>query len=286
MSKLYVVATPIGNLSDFTFRAIDTLKNVDMILCEDTRHSLKLLNNYNIKNKLQSYHKFNEKKKSQEIIDKMLEQDIDVALISDAGTPCISDPGYYVVKLAHEKEIEVYGIPGASAAITSLSTSGLNSNSFAFYGFLEREESKIRTKLLKIRENNVKTSIIYESPKRLLKLVNIIYSIFPNSYISISSDLTKLHEKNIYGSTENVLFKLKNYKEVEKGEYVIIIENNEILSNEEYQISKEALIFDLIKDGKYTYKEAIKEITDRTEYSKNEIYQASLHLKKILEKII
>ena len=146
MGTLYVVATPIGNLNDMTKRAIETLKEVDIILCEDTRTSMKLLNNFNIKNKLMSYHKYNEQEQTKNII-KLLKQDKNIAIITDAGTPCISDPGYILVKGARENNITVIPIGGISALITALSASGIETDKFTFQGFFPRE-TKEKTKLL------------------------------------------------------------------------------------------------------------------------------------------
>lgn len=142
MSKLYIVPTPIGNLNDMTPRAVDILKECDLILAEDTRHSQKLMNYFDINTKLISYHKFNEKSRTEEIIEEILNDDKSVAIITDAGTPCISDPGYEIVKSAREQGIEVIGLAGASAAIIALSIAGIKTDEFVFYGFLPRKKVK------------------------------------------------------------------------------------------------------------------------------------------------
>ena len=173
MGTLYVVATPIGNLSDFSKRAIDTLKDCDLILAEDTRQTIKLLNHFDIKNKMISYHKYNEKSKSDEIINE-LKNGKNISLVSDAGTPCISDPGYILIKKARENNIEVIGIPGCSAIIDALSISGLDTSSFTFYGFVPTDNKSKDELFNEIKHSNVKVKVLYESPKRLIKLLENI----------------------------------------------------------------------------------------------------------------
>ena len=169
MGTLYVVATPIGNLNDITFRALDILKNVDIIACEDTRQTLKLLNHYNIKKKLVAYHKFNEIEKTPSLIEN-LKNGLNIAVVTDAGTPCISDPGYILVKCAHENNIEVIAIPGASASVSALSVSGLETKQFSFIGFLPVDNTKFNQEIEKMIESSINTFVIYESPKRIVKL--------------------------------------------------------------------------------------------------------------------
>src|SRR5574344_1565491 len=169
MGTLFVVATPIGNLNDFSKRAVDTLKNADVVLAEDTRQTIKLLNYFDIKTKMLSYHKFNEKERTPEIIE-MLKEGKDIALVSDAGTPCVSDPGFVIVKQAKEEKINVLGIPGASAVTTALSVSGLDTSSFTFYGFVPTNPKQKKELFEEIKKSSVKTKIIYESPKRIIKL--------------------------------------------------------------------------------------------------------------------
>ncbi len=278
MNKLYVVATPIGNLQDISQRALDTLKEVDLILCEDTRHSLKLLNYYNIKNKLMSYHKFNEKEKTNEILNILKEKD--VAIITDAGTPCISDPGYILIKSAKEHNIEVIGVGGISACITALSVSGINSDSFTFYGFFPRE-NKDKEKLINdLRKSDVKTFIFYESPKRIIKTLNYIYEKMGNVTISISSDLTKIHEKNYFGKLDKVLKEIESFENNSLGEYTFIIEK-EIEKIEKTNISYEALLIDEMIKNNITIKEAIETITKNNKnIRKKDLYNASLNLKE------
>ena len=283
MGTLYVVATPIGNLNDMTKRAIETLKEVDIILCEDTRTSMKLLNNFNIKNKLMSYHKYNEQEQTKNII-KLLKQDKNIAIITDAGTPCISDPGYILVKEARENNITVIPIGGISALITALSASGIETDKFTFQGFFPRE-TKDKTKLLEeLNKTTIKVHIFYESPKRIIKTLEYLKNNLDIEKISIFKELTKLHEKNYYGTLEEVLNKLQNEEKINQGEYTFIIKTKQETKKEQ-NISLEALIIDkLIKEQK-TIKEII-EILNKENHniSKKDLYNASLNLKQILKK--
>ncbi|MDD2495877.1 MAG: 16S rRNA (cytidine(1402)-2'-O)-methyltransferase, partial [Tissierellia bacterium] len=199
MSKLYIVPTPIGNLNDMTPRAVDILKECDLILAEDTRHSQKLMNYFDINTKLISYHKFNEKSRTEEIIEEILNDDKSVAIITDAGTPCISDPGYEIVKSAREQGIEVIGLAGASAAIIALSIAGIKTDEFVFYGFLPRKKSEIDEALNKILQNPIKTFVLYESPKRVINLIENIKEHMPNADLCVCKELTKIHERCFYG---------------------------------------------------------------------------------------
>lgn len=283
MGILYVVATPIGNLSDISERALNILREVDIILCEDTRHSLKLLNHYDIKNNLISYHKFNEKERSNSIIEK-LESGKNIALISDAGTPCISDPGYILVKDAKDKGIEVIGVGGISALITGLSVSGLNSDSFSFYGFFPRENKDKKDIIDNIKNSDIKTFIFYESPKRIIKSLEYIFENLGNLLVSVSSDLTKLHEKNYYGRLDKVINELKNNDNSNLGEYTFIIENDLDFSNNDKTLSIEAMIVDEMISNNISMKEAIDLVNNKNkELHKKDIYNASLNLKNILK---
>lgn len=283
MGTLYVVATPIGNLNDMTKRAIETLKEVDIILCEDTRTSMKLLNNFNIKNKLMSYHKYNEQEQTKNII-KLLKQDKNIAIITDAGTPCISDPGYILVKEARENNITVIPIGGISALITALSASGIETDKFTFQGFFPRE-TKEKTKLLEeLNKTTIKVHIFYESPKRIIKTLEYLKNNLEIEKISIFKELTKLHEKNYYGSLEEVLNKLQNEEKTTQGEYTFIIKTKQ-KQEKEQNISLEALIIDkLIKEQK-TIKEIVEILNkENKNISKKDLYNASLNLKQILKK--
>ncbi len=287
MSKLYVVPTPIGNLGDMTGRAVETLNGCDLILAEDTRHTQKLLNHFNIKTKMISYHKFNEKQRTEEIIQKLLNENIKAVLVTDAGTPCISDPGYELVREAREKGIEVIGLAGPSALTTALSISGIETYEFVFYGFLPRKKSDLDKALKKVVKNPVRTFVFYESPRRILNLVENIRTHMPNSTLCVLKELTKVYEKTFYGQVDDVLDRLKNHNEVEKGEYVLVGYNNDYREQEtsESQISIQGILFDKIMKKEYSLKEAVNEAAEEGIASKNEAYKASLEIKEFIEKI-
>ena len=220
MAKLYIVPTPIGNLEDFTFRAINVLKDVDLILCEDTRRSKKLLIHYDIETPLRSHHKFNEHKEIGKVVNKILSGE-KIALISDAGTPGISDPGFLAVRTCLENNIEVECLPGATALIPALVNSGIPFDKFVFEGFLPVKKGR-KTKLEKLSEEE-RTMVFYESPHKILKTLKD----FSNSFgqerkVAISRELTKIYEETIRLSLEDSV-KLFTEKPP-KGEFVIIIE--------------------------------------------------------------
>ena len=280
MGKLYVVATPIGNLTDFSPRAIKTIEESDYILVEDTRCTIKLLNHFNIKKKMLSYHKFNEREKVSSII-KDLESGKNISLLSDAGTPCISDPGYILINEARKNCIEVIGIPGCSAVITALSISGLDTSSFSFYGFVPTENKQKKILFDDIKHSNIKTKVIYESPKRILKLLDYISKEIPGCAVCVCSELTKIHEKSIYGDIEEVYNKLSGNPNTLKGEYVVLI-SNEVEKEKINDISIEAMIVDKVIKENISIKEAINILNNENkDISKKEIYNASLNLKKI-----
>lgn len=287
MSKLYVVPTPIGNLGDMTKRAIEILNDCHLILAEDTRHSQKLLNHFGISTKMISYHKFNEKQRSEEIIQRILSEDINVALVSDAGTPCISDPGYELVKEVRKNGIEVIGLTGASAVTTALSISGIETYEFAFYGFLPRKKSELDSALKRILENPVKTFVLYESPRRILNLIENIKTHMPNTRLCVCKELTKLYEKTFYGNVGDVLNQLNNHDDVEKGEYVVVGYNNDYEEKETSgpQVGLHGILFDKLIKNEYSLKEAVNEVAEEGLASKNEAYKASLEIKKFIEEL-
>ena len=281
MGILYVVATPIGNLGDFSKRAEDTLRESDLILVEDTRQTIKLLNYFDIKVKMLSYHKFNEKERVEEII-KFLNEGKNISLVSDAGTPCISDPGYILIKEALKNNIKVIGIPGCSAVITSLSVSGLDTSSFAFYGFVPTENKAKKELFERIKYSDISTKVIYESPKRIIKLLEYIKKEIPGCVVSVCTELTKIHENTINGKIEEIYEKMKDDPNSFKGEYVVLI-NNKPLKEEKNVISTEALLVDLIVKNKCSLKDAIKILNDSNKnLNKKDNYTASLKLKNII----
>ncbi|WP_416678157.1 16S rRNA (cytidine(1402)-2'-O)-methyltransferase [Candidatus Pseudothioglobus sp. Uisw_016] len=222
IGKLFIVATPIGNLNDITYRAIETLKNVDIVLAEDTRHSKKLFAHFEISTPLKAFHEHNEREKTESIISE-LNSGISAALISDAGTPLISDPGYFLVSQAKKEGIEVVPIPGPSAIITALSASGLASNSFTFFGFLPSKKIA-RIKYLHNKTTLKETIIFYESPKRILATLKDMLEVFGNERkVCLAKELTKSFETIRTDIIENVIEYLAADLAHQKGEFVILI---------------------------------------------------------------
>ena len=283
MGILYVVAVPIGNNLDITLNAIEVLGSVDIIACEDTRTSGILLKAHNISNKLVSYHKFNENNKSDFLIDE-IKNGKSVALISDAGTPCINDPGTYVIKKAIENNIEVIPVPGASAVITSLSISGFDIKTFSFLGFIPRVNKEIDILFDTIKNSDYELFVLYESPKRIKKSLELISSNLDNPYICLCNDLTKKHQRIYRGSTIDVLDELNNNPNSEKGEYVLIIKYKNENKKVSVDISNEAILIDTMVKNNCSLKEAINISKDSYKLSKNDLYNASLNIKKLLDK--
>lgn len=266
--KIYLVATPIGNLEDITFRAINVLKEVDIIAAEDTRHTLKLLNYYEISKPLISYHRHNEEIKTEMLIEKVLDGE-NIAIVTDAGTPGISDPGEEIVKEAIKKDIDIIPIPGACALINALISSGLNTKQFAFYGFLPMNK-KLRKKTFEkiIKEN--KTIIIYEAPHKLQKTLQDISENIGDINCVIAKELTKIHEQFFRGKILELLPKFNE----PKGEYIILLDLNNTFEEdngiEEKSIEEQYLFYQ--KQG-LDKKEIIKIIAKNKKVPKNEIYQ-------------
>lgn len=283
MPKLYVVATPIGNLQDMSPRAIDTLKNVGLIAAEDTRVTMKLCQVFEIHTPLTSCHQHNEEIKGAWLAEKMLDENIDVAVTTDAGTPCVSDPGYGLVKAAVERGIEVIPVPGCCAAVAALSVSGFDTREFAFYGFLPREKKDLREKLIDMARKCT-VAVVHESPYRVTELVENITAVLPETRISASCDLTKLHEKTIRGAAGEVLAEMKANPKTEKGEYCLVLDFHEVKLPEKEKpaadVSLEAQLTDLLLSG-MDWREAQTALTDRGN-KKNAVKAAALRLKKLL----
>lgn len=222
--KLFVVSTPIGNLEDITLRALNVLKEVDVIAAEDTRHTSKLLRHFSIQTKLISYHEHNEESKS-ELILKLIKNGKNVALVSDAGTPMISDPGYVIVRSAIKENIEVIPVPGVTACIAALVSSGLSSDFFTFVGFLPRQKSK-RTERLKELSVYRSTLVFYEAPHRLLEMMESLVEVIGDRKCALVKEITKKFESTKRGFLSDVINEVKQ-TEV-KGEYVIIVDGAEI----------------------------------------------------------
>ena len=223
MPKLYVVATPIGNLSDFSPRAVEVLKQVQLIAAEDTRVTMRLCQVFDIHTPLTSCHQHNEGVKGEQLAERMLAENIDIALTTDAGTPCVSDPGFALVKAAAERGVEVLPVPGCCAGVAALSVSGFDAREFAFYGFLPREKKDLRDKL-KALALGPAVAIAHESPFRVIALMEAVCEVYPGLPVSLSCDLTKLHEKTLRGSAEDVLEALKANPKAEKGEYCLVMD--------------------------------------------------------------
>ena len=265
--KLYLVATPIGNLEDMTLRAIRILKEVDLIAAEDTRNTLKLLNHFEIKKPLISYHRHNEEIKVDNLIEKIKNGE-NIAVVSDAGTPGISDPGEVIVKEAIKNNIEVIPIPGACAAINALIASGLDTKEFTFMGFLPINK-KLRREKLKEIENETKTIIIYEAPHKLKNTLTELKDILQNRKVVLAREITKIHEEFIRGNIEDVISKAEDLK----GEMIILIEGAEF-KEKEMEINELSLNehFEFYKNQGFDKKEIIKKIAKDRGVSKNEIY--------------
>ena len=266
--KLYLVATPIGNLEDITLRALRILKEVDFIAAEDTRNTLKLLNHFEIKKPLISNHRHNEEDRENSLIEK-LKDGKNIAVVSDAGTPGISDPGEVIAKRAIEENIEVIPIPGACAAINALIASGLNTKEFVFFGFLPLNKKLRKEKLEEIKNEN-KTIIIYEAPHKIKDSLNDLKNVVGDRKIVLARELTKIHEEFIRGNIDEIIEKSENLK----GEMILLIEGNNEINNENIlnNLSLEEHYNVYEKQG-LDKKEIIKKIAKDRGVNKNEIYQ-------------
>ncbi|NPA12941.1 MAG: 16S rRNA (cytidine(1402)-2'-O)-methyltransferase [Aquificae bacterium] len=276
MSYLYVVATPIGNLDDITYRAVKVLKDVDCIACEDTRTTKKLLSHLGIQGKkLLSYHQFNEEKETEHILS-LLKGGKSVALVSDAGTPTLSDPGYRLIKRAVEEGIPLVPIPGAFAGAVALSVSGLPTDKFLFLGFLPNKD-KQRKEILKEYLPLGITTVIYESPKRVLKTLSAIDEIAPNSDVVVAKELTKIHESFFRGKPVDVIKQLSEDPSIQKGEFVILVYPHIEKKVDEKKVKEE--IQKLLKQGVKTG-EIAKVISKQFNIPKKQVYQEVLEIKE------
>ena len=276
---LYLCATPIGNLDDMTFRVLDTLKQVDLIAAEDTRNSIKLLNHFDIHTEMTSYHEYNKYDKAQYLIEQM-QQGKDVALITDAGTPAISDPGEVLVAECHKAGVPVTSLPGPAACITALTLSGLSTRRFCFEGFLPAsDDNKARKRILEDLKTESRTIILYEAPHHLRAVLDDLYENLGDRRVSICRELTKKFEEvNVTTLAQAVAF----YKENEpRGEYVLVLEGKSLEEQEEEkrQSWKEMSIEDHMKyyeDEGFSHKDAMKKVASDRGVGKREIYQALL----------
>lgn len=265
--NLYIVATPIGNLEDITLRAVRILKEVDLIAAEDTRHTLKLLNHLEISKPMISYHRHNEGERTDDLI-KELEAGKQIALVSDAGTPGICDPGEEIIKRCIEKNIKIIPIPGACAMVNALIASGVSTKEFSFLGFLPLNKKTRREKLEEIKNSN-KTTILYEAPHKLKNTLKDLSDIVGNRKMVLARELTKIHEEYIRGTVDELIEKSENLK----GEIVLIIEESK--KKEENKLNNLSLEehYNFYKTQGLSKKEIIKKIAKDRNVNKNEIYQ-------------
>ena len=284
MAILFVVATPIGNLQDLSPRGTETLRNADLIIAEDTRVTMKLCQVFGLKAPLVSCHRHSEDSKAPGLARKILEEDLNAALVTDAGTPCISDPGCEVVRECAEAGIPVIPVPGCCAGIAAVSVSGYDAKEFAFYGFLPREKKDIRAKLNAIARG-AKVAILHESPFRITELTEVIAETLPGALMTVCCDLTKLHEKTLRGTPEAVLKELKANEKTEKGEYCVVLDLHGVNLREPETkavgLSPEAKLIEEMKLG-MSLREAQEALVAKGE-KKNTVKQAALTLKKMFE---
>lgn len=262
---LYVIPTPIGNMEDITIRALNTLKEVDVIFCEDTRVTSQLLNYFEIKKRLISSHKFNEKENYKKLLE-YLNNGKNVGIVTDRGTPIISDPGFELVKCAIENNFNVVSLPGATAFVPALTSSGISPQPFLFYGFLINKEGK-RKKELEVLKNNKETMIFYESPHRIIETLDNMLEVFGNRKISISREISKKFEEIYRGTIEEVKEQMLEIK----GEIVIVVAGNTSKNTfENLTIIEHVNLY--IKEG-MSSKDAIKQVSQDRGLNKNEIYK-------------
>lgn len=279
---LYVVATPIGNLGDISFRALEVLKSVDLIAAEDTRRTLQLLNHFDIKKPLTSLHEHNEHHKAGQLARRMADEGLQVALVTDAGTPAISDPGALLVKEASLLGLNVVAVPGPAAVTAALSVSGIMNPSFTFYGFPPREKKALRAFLEGIR-GKAQTAVFHESPFRVAGLMEVLLEVCGDVPVSLSCDLSKLHELTLRGPVSHVLAQFAQNPKAEKGEYVLVADVAGVeaaLETPQEDIHPEARLLNLVLCG-HSLREAGKALVAQG-HAKNAVYAATLRLKNML----
>lgn len=275
--KLYLCATPIGNLEDMTYRVVRTLQEVDLIAAEDTRNSIKLLNHFEIKTPMTSYHEYNKIEKGKRLVEK-LQAGMNIALITDAGTPGISDPGEELVKMCYESGIEVTSLPGAAACITALTLSGLSTRRFAFEAFLPTDK-KEKQEVLKELVNETRTMVLYEAPHRLIKTLKELYNTLGNRKITVCRELTKKHETAFATTLQEAISYYENNEP--KGECVLVLEGKSRTEIREEEISRweemsvEEHMEYYLSQG-IEKKDAMKRVAKDRGVGKREIYQALL----------
>jgi len=262
IGKLYLIPTPIGNIEDITLRALNILKQVDMIYAEDTRETIKLLNYYDIKKPVSSCHKYTEMMHKEKIINE-LKSGKNIGYMTDRGTPLISDPGNVIVDYAIKNNINVIALPGASALLPALNMSGISNERFLFYGFLNSKKSEAKKELIELKEIK-QTIIFYEAPHRIEETLKLIHEVFGDRTIAIAREISKIHEEILRDKISNIIKQVENIK----GEIVLVVEGYKETTKE---IDYEKLIKELINKG-YSKRDAILEISDKYNVSKNKIY--------------
>ena len=263
-ASLYLIPTPIGNLDDITVRALKTLESVDFVLCEDTRETGKLLSKYNIKKRLISCHEFNEDKVRSFVVDE-LKNGLNIGLVTDQGTPIISDPGYIVAKEVIKADFNVISLPGATAFVPALTSSGIDPSPFMFYGFLNSKESK-KKKELESLSNFKYTMIFYEAPHRLKDTLKTMLDVFGNRFISISREISKIHEEILRDRISNLI----DVADSLKGEFVLVVEgNHEVVDYSHMSIVEHVMLY--VDDG-MSEKDAIKLVAKERDIAKSIIY--------------
>lgn len=279
---LYVVATPIGNLGDMSPRALEVLNAVSLIAAEDTRRTLQLLNHFGIRKPLTSLHEHNEGQKAGHLVRRMAEEGLTVALVTDAGTPAISDPGALLVREAAAHGVPVLAVPGPAAVTAALSVSGILNPSFTFYGFPPREKKALRAFLQGVR-GKAQTAVFHESPFRVAALLEAILDVFLDVPVSLSCDLTKLHELTLRGPASQVLARFRENPKAEKGEYVLAVDLAGVSPPEQEPreaFRLEARLLHLVLEGQ-SLRDAGRALAD-SGFPKNAVYAASLRLKGML----
>ncbi len=281
---LFVVATPIGNMGDMTARGIEILRSVDMIAAEDTRTSGVLLDRLGIGGqKLVAYHKFNEASGAEGLV-RLMAEGKSIALITDAGTPCVSDPGSVLVRAAVDAGISVTAVPGASAVAAAVSISGFNTVAFSFFGFLPRRDSEIAEVIERVKGEYARVSVFYESPRRIKDSLKVIKKVIPKASLCLCNDLTKKFERIYRGSPADVLAELEENPDYAKGEYALVISLPEYSAQaaESAPASPELAILALVLEG-YTVRNAAAEVIAAGEFSKNEVKRAAIRVKERFE---
>ncbi len=273
-SKLYIVSTPIGNLEDITLRALNILKQVDLIACEDTRTTRKLLSRYQIQKPLTSYHEHNEIEKAKELLS-MLQEGHSIALVTDAGTPGVSDPGFRIVKLASENGVQIFSVPGPSAAIAALSISGLPTSGFTFLGFPPKQKKRLIEYLERIKDYP-ETLIFYESPRRVIKTLESMAEVFGERNASLGREITKMYEETLRGTLSEIVTTLKSRDNL-KGEFTLVIEGNSQDKGEFDSETIDDLLLYFKKEG-VSLKDAVKQVAVDSGVSKSKIYKKALQI--------